>query len=80
MESDGEGCVEDKWCMETRFTSFDKVNYMKIYIHYGCPDKPVKKGGGLKATQVAEQQCKQQENHPKTLFPVKQKKHTRKRA
>jgi len=26
MESDGEGRVEDKWCMETRFTSFDKVN------------------------------------------------------
>jgi len=24
--------VEDKWCMETRFTSFDKVNYTKIYI------------------------------------------------
>ena len=23
MESDGEGRVEDKWCMETRFTSFD---------------------------------------------------------
>ena len=31
MESDGKGCVEDKWCMETRFTSFDKVNYKNIY-------------------------------------------------
>jgi len=55
MESDGEGRVEDKWCMETRFTSFDKVNCIKIYIHDGCPDEPVKRGG-LKATQVAEQQ------------------------
>jgi len=31
--------------METRFPSFDKVNYIKIYIHDGCPDEPVKKGG-----------------------------------
>ena len=31
MESDGEGCMEDKWCMETRLTSFNKVNYIKIY-------------------------------------------------
>jgi hypothetical protein len=22
---------EDKWCMETRFTSFNKANYIKIY-------------------------------------------------
>jgi len=43
MESDGEGCVEDKWCMETRFTSFDKVHYIKIYIHDGCPVEPVNK-------------------------------------
>jgi len=55
MESDGEGRVENKWCMETRFTSFDKVNYIKIYIHDGCPEEPVKRGG-LIATQVAEQQ------------------------
>jgi len=55
MESDGEGRVEDKWCMETRFPLFDEVNCIKIYIHDGCPDEPVKRGG-LKATQVAEQQ------------------------
>jgi len=30
MESDDKGRVEDEWCMETRFTSFDKVNYVKI--------------------------------------------------
>ncbi len=45
MESDGEGRVEDKWYMETRFSSFDKVNYIKIYIHDGCPEELVKKGG-----------------------------------
>jgi len=45
MESDGEGRVEDKWCMETRFTSFDKVTYIKIYEHDGCPEEPEKKGG-----------------------------------
>jgi len=39
------------WCLRTggggvltRFTSFDKVNYVKIYIHDGCPEEPVKKG------------------------------------
>jgi len=32
MESDGEGRVEDKWCMETRLTSFDKVNYIIMYM------------------------------------------------
>ena len=26
--------------METRFTSFDKVNYIKIYIHDGSPPAP----------------------------------------
>jgi len=54
MESDGEGGVEDKWCMETRFTSFGKVNFIK-WLYDECPEVPVKKGG-LKATQVAEQQ------------------------
>ncbi len=50
MDSDGEGRVEDKWCMETRFTSFDKVNYIKIYIHDGSSDEPVKKGGSKSHT------------------------------
>jgi len=44
MESDGVGRVEDKWCMETRFTSFDKVNYIK-YIYMMVPWKACKKGG-----------------------------------
>ena len=55
MESDGEGCMEDKWCMETRFNSFDKVNYIK-YLDLMGALKRLKKRGGLKATQVAEQQ------------------------
>ena len=33
MESYDKGRVEDKWSMETRFTSFDKVNYIKIYVY-----------------------------------------------
>jgi len=36
MESDGEGREEDKWCMETRFTSFDKVNYIKYVYMVGA--------------------------------------------
>ena len=56
MESDGVGRVEDKWCMETRFTSFDKVNYYIQYIYMMGALKSLKKRGGLKATQVAEQQ------------------------
>jgi len=36
MESDGEGLVEDKWCTETRFTSFDKVNYIKYIFMMGA--------------------------------------------
>ena len=55
MESDGEGRMEDKWCMETRFNSFDKVNYIKYLDLMGAP-KRLEKRGGLKATQVAEQQ------------------------
>jgi len=49
MESDGEGREEDKWCMETRFISFDKVNYIK-YTCDGCPEEPVKKGGSKSHT------------------------------
>jgi len=36
MESYGEGRVEDKWCMETRFTSFDNVNYIKYIYMMGA--------------------------------------------
>ncbi len=42
--------MEDKWCMETGFTSFDTVNYINIYIHDGCPEEPVKKGGSKSQT------------------------------
>ncbi len=42
-KSDNEGCMEDKWCMETRFTSFNKVNYIK-YMNYECHGKPEKNG------------------------------------
>ena len=45
MKSDSEGRVEDKWCMETKFTSFERVYYIKIYKQDGCPEEPVKKGG-----------------------------------
>jgi hypothetical protein len=55
MKSDDEGRMEDKWCMETKFTSFDKVNYIK-YIYMMSALKSLLKGGGLKSTQVAEQQ------------------------
>ncbi len=55
MESDGEGRVEDKWCMETRLTSFDKVNYIKNIYMIGAL-KSLYNRGGLKATQVAKRQ------------------------
>jgi len=74
MESDGEGRVEDKWCMETRFSSFEKVNYINIYIYDGCPEEPVKKGG-LKATVKTTR--KPSKN---TFFPAKQEKNTRNRT
>ncbi len=57
MESDGEGRVEDKRCMETRFTSFGKVNYIKYAHMMGALNmNSLHKKGSLKATQVAEQQ------------------------
>jgi len=80
MESDGEGRVEDKWCMETRFTSFDKVNYIKIYIHYGCPDEPVKKGGAKSHTSDRTTVKTTRKPSKNAFFPAKQEKNMRKRT
>jgi len=74
MESDGEGHVEDKWCMETRFTSFDKVNYIKIYIHDGCPEEPVKKGGSKSHTRGRTTVKTTRKPSKKAFFPSKTRK------
>jgi len=66
--------------METRFTSFDKVNYIKIYIHDGCPEEPVKKGGSKSYTS-GRTTVKTTRKPPKiAFFPAKQEKNTRKRT
>jgi len=80
MESDGKGRVEDKWCMETRFTSFDKVNYIKIYIHGGCPEQPTKKGGAKSHTSGQTSVKTTRKPSKNAFFPAKQEKNTRKRT
>jgi len=78
MESDGEGRVEDIWCMETRFTSFDKVNYIKIYIHDGCPEEPVKEGGSKSHTSGRTTEKTTRKPSKNAFSPAKQEKNTRK--
>jgi hypothetical protein len=80
MESDGEGSMDDKWCMETRFTSFDKVNYIEIYIHDGCPAGPVKKGGSKSHTSGRTTVKTTRKPSKNAFLPAKQEKNTRKRT
>jgi len=74
MESDGEGRMVDKWCMETRFTSFDKVNCIKICIHDGCPDEPVIKGGSKSHTSGQTTVKTTRKPSKNAFFPAKQEK------
>jgi hypothetical protein len=80
MESDGKGRVEDKWCTKTRFNSFDKVNYINIYIHDGCPEEPVQKGGSKSHTSDRTSVKTTIKPSKNAFYPAKQEKNARKRT
>jgi hypothetical protein len=64
--------------METRFTSLDKVNYIKIYTHDGCPEEPLKKGGSKSHTSGQTTVKIRRKPTKNAYFPTKQEKNTRK--
>ena len=80
MKSDGEGCREDKWCMETRFTSFDKVNYIKYIYMMGALKSLLKRGGSKSHTSGQTTVKTTRKPSKNTFFPAKQEKNTRKRT
>ena len=60
--------------METRFSSFDKVNYITIYIRDGCPEEPVKKRGSRSHTSGQTTVKTTRKPSKKAFFPAKQDK------
>jgi hypothetical protein len=67
VESASKGRLEDKRCMERRFTSYDNVDYIVIYTWLMVSRYPVKRIV-LKAQQDANLQINQEENQPKNHF------------